>query len=109
MNKVTNHIANASHNGSTINIALGDTLTVNLPYETTVPRQTAWTFGDNFGFSQCLNMGAIGANDGVRTMQFIASAIGTVDIELRQFRVLALRTASNITGSYKLTVTVSAS
>jgi predicted secreted protein len=109
MNKSMNHIANASDNGSTIKVSLGDTLTVSLPYETTVPRQTAWTFGDSFGFCQCLNMGTIGAKDGVRTMQFVASAIGTVDIELRQFRVLALRTASNITGSYKLTVTVSAS
>ncbi|MFA7339551.1 MAG: hypothetical protein WC028_22410 [Candidatus Obscuribacterales bacterium] len=104
-----NHIANASDNESTIKIALGDILTVSLPYETTVPGQTAWTFGDNFDFSQCLNLGSIGAKDGVRTMQFVASAIGTVAIELRQFRVLALQTASNITGTYKLTVTVSES
>lgn len=104
-----NHNANASDNRSAIKIALGDTLTVDLPYETTVPGQTAWTFDDNFAFSQCLHMGSIGAKDGVRTMQFVATAIGTVAIELRQFRVLALRTASNITGTYKLTVTVSAS
>lgn len=100
------HFVNAYHNQSTINIALGDTLSVSLPYETTVPGQTAWSFGDNFGFNKCLNMGFIAARDGVRTMQFVATAAGTVDIELQQFRVLGLLRASNITRSYKLTVSV---
>lgn len=100
------HYSTAKNNGSTINMALGDTLMVVLPYKETGPEQTYWTFGDNFGHNASLNITRIAALGGIRIMDFVATNLGTVEIALQQFHVLTLQTPSNRTATFKLTVVV---
>lgn len=101
-----NHYASAKNNGSAIAMTVGDTLMLVLPYEEALPNQTYWTFGDNFGHIASLNITRIAALGGIRVMDFVATNLGTVEIILQQFRVLALQTPSNRTATFKLTVVV---
>ncbi len=100
------HLASARDNGSTINMSLGDSLTVILSYKETGPEQTYWTFGDNFGHNTCLYLESIAAIAGKRVMEFVATNSGTVEIALQQYHVLALQTPTNRTATFKLTLIV---
>jgi hypothetical protein len=100
-----NHFASSAFNGR-ITINKGDTLTVVLHYASCPGQLTAWSFGDNFSFNAALSLGSIETKDGVRTMEFTAHSVGTVEIALTKSSVYGVAGPSSKMGSYKLAVTV---
>jgi predicted secreted protein len=97
------HLLNTSHNGKSITVAIGDTLTLSLPYE---PVRTSWSFEDNFGFHPALDMTGAETKGGVHTWEFTARQDGCVEISLTQSNVLAVQGPSSITATFWLIVTV---
>ena len=100
-----NHIVSKTADGKSLTIAIGDTITITLPYDDRQTRLTAWTFADNFSFNTCLSLDLVDCKDGIRTMIFKAHKAGQIAITMHQFFALGIG-ESHITDNFNLNVVV---
>ena len=100
-----NHTISKTADAKSLSIAIGDLLTITLPYDDRQASLTAWTFADDFSFNACLSLDFINSRDGIRTMIFKAHTPGTIQISLHQFFVLGFA-GSNVTDHFRFDVTV---
>jgi len=102
-----NHVIDFSHNGSSLTINAGDTLTVKLQGDYSTGRaRTAWTFGDRFDFQPVLALGTMETSDALRRMEFSAQAVGEGVIALHEYYVLGIPGPSNVARRFHVKVNV---
>jgi len=96
---------NKSHNGASINLAIGDTLIVTLPYGSQTPGHSAWSFVD-FAHNPQLNMVSVSGDKGIRTMELVAKTVGVATLNMEEHSVLSLPGPSSLLSQFKLTINV---